>query len=101
MKSVKRVLAIISVVCAVVVAFRVSVDCFFDKVLKLRRLKTKFYNKTVGGYYIDSDDGPIAILLSNKISSYKSFIITGILGALSAVFAALAFIIHIFSKNKD
>ncbi len=101
MKTFKRLLIAVSVISAVLAVLLVVTDFLADKVVGMKRFKTYFAGHKSAAYVIGNDNGPEAILVSNRIKPNHSYIVTGVLALFSVITGAIAFIANLFIDKSS
>ena len=100
MKAFKRFLIFISIISAIVASLVFFADFFADKMIGVKRFITRFAGIKSAGYLVNSEDGIDTVFMSNHLAPDFSYFLTAILGMLSVITGAIAFVIHSFSKEN-
>ena len=98
MKAFKRFLIFISIISAIVASLVFFADFFTDKMIGVKRFIARFAGIKSAGYLVNSEDGIDTVFMSNHLTPDFSYFL--ILGMLSVITGAIAFVIHSFSKEN-
>jgi len=101
MKAFRRLLVTVSVISGIIAVLLVITDFLADRVIGIKRFKTYFAGHKSAAYIVDTDDGPEAILISNRLKPNHSYIVTGVLALFSAITGAIAFVADLFVDKSS